>query len=241
VDRTPTADVGIVGMVTSDPEVTAVFPTLSSTVLTHSQEIRFFRGDSLDIAVTIQDDSDPADPVRLENCILRWAAKHGHGLVPTSLRNRVILGNESALLVKTSDRATEIEIVSEAKGHAVIHLEPTDTFLMPGGVPAIWDLELVKATHDVPIPPGSVAVSAGSNTVMSLSVPLNWTTSGLRLGDLLRIQGKLTRIVAIDGPQHLRVSRDDWSTEVTSNVVAWRSKTKTVAYGSFVVLGDVVR
>ena len=51
MDRVPTIDVGVLGVVFSDPEVIAVFPELSATILPHAQEIRFYRGDDIAIGV----------------------------------------------------------------------------------------------------------------------------------------------------------------------------------------------
>ena len=253
MDRVPTVDVGVLGVVLSDPEVIAVFPELSSTILPHAQEIRFYRGDSLDIAVQAQNDGDPADKVTLTDSVLRWAAKQGHGNVPSSLRNKLVLGNEAALLLKTSADPEQIEITSESNGQAIVHLTREDTYLLPT-VPAVWGLELVKATETLGLPVGNVLLTPGSDTLLSVSPALDWTKVRLRPGDLVRAQGRTVRVLAIDSAQHLRVDWSDWTGGLLpssgpivtpphgdSAVYAFRAKTKTVAYGAFVALGDVVR
>ena len=184
----------------------------------------------------------------LSDSVLRWAAKQGHGNVPSSLRNKLVLGNEAALLVKTSADPEQIEIVSESNGQAIVHLTRDDTFLLPA-VPALWDLELVKAVEALALPTGNVLFTPGSDTLLSVSPSLDWTKVRLRPGDLVQAQGRTVRVMAIDSAQHLRVEWSDWvaglvptsAPPCADTVCAFRAKTKTVAYGAFVVLGDVVR
>ena len=249
MDRTPTTNYGILGIVASDPEVIAVYPELSSTVLPHSQEIRLFRGDSLDIAVQIQNDGDPPDTVTLSNSVLRFAARQSVGSVPTSLRNKVILGNESALILKTSYDPDQIEITNDVTGKAIIHIQRDDTHLLPLGS-ARWDLEVVKATESISLPTGNVLFSAGSNVVMSISPELNWTELHIRPGDLFQAQGSTVLVLEVLSAQHLKLDWSDWTAETlpTNNASAccdavcmYRSSTKTVAYGALSILGDVVR
>lgn len=240
--RVPTVDVGVLGVVPTDPEVIAVFPELSSTVLPHAQEIRFFRGDSLDIGIQVQDDRDPADPVSLSNCLLRFAAKQGHGGVPSSLRNKVVLGNEAAMVLKSSSDSDQIEIVSEVSGQAIVHLYREDTHLLPTGS-AVWDLELVRPREAVTLPAGNVLFTSGADVVLSTIPSLDWTTLGLRSGDLFLAQGRTAVVAAVLSSQHLQLDWADWTSAVvpTSEISVYRARTKTVAYGAFVVLGDVTR
>lgn len=242
MDRLPTVDAGVLGVVLSDPEVTAVFPEMSSTILPHGQEIRFYRGDSVDIAVQLQNDGDPPDPIDTAGSVLRFAAKQGHGGVPTSLRNRVALGNEAALVLKTSADPTQVELVNPSKGQAIVHLSPEDTFDLPT-VPALWDLELTRPTARVDLPPGHLMFAGGSDVVLSLTTEVDWMQLGIRPGDLLTVQGRTVIVRKVISPIHLVVDFTGWTSGAmpTSAVAIHRGKTKTVAYGPFVVLGDVVR
>ena len=246
--RAPTTNIGVLGVVSSDPEVIAVYPSLSSTVLPHSQEIRLFRGDSCDLAVQIQDDGDPANTVMISNTILRFAAKQGHGGVPSSLRNKVILGNEAALILKTSYDPEQIEVTNETTGRALIHLLREDTHLLPVGT-AAWDLEITKATDSIDLPSGQVLFSGNSDVVMSITPALDWTALRLRPGDIFCAQGMTVLILEILSSQHMRVDWSGWTpgtvaTEASpclDTVCIYRGSTKTVAYGTLVILGDVVR
>lgn len=242
MDRRPTTDSGVLAVVMSDPEVEAVFPELSSTILPHSQEIRFYRGDSVDIAVQLQNDGDPPDPVSLDNAVLRFAAKQGHGGVPTSLRNRVVLGNEAALIVKCSYDPLEIEIFQSSAGRAIVHLDRDDTHLLPS-VPAVWDLEVTRPAGEIVIPDGQVLFTPGDDVVLSATPSLDWTALRLKAGDLFLAQGRVVLVRAVISSQHLRLDWADWTPGLlpSSSMRAWRGRTKTTAHGSFVALGDVVR
>lgn len=242
MDRVPTIDVGVLGVALSDPEVTAVFPEMSSTILPHGQEIRFYRGDSLDIAVQLQNDGDPPDPIDLGGAVLRFAAKQGHGGVPTSLRNRVILGNEAALVVKTSADPTQVELVNASRGQAIVHLYPEDTTDLPT-VPAVWDMEVTRPRSKMELPTGHLMFAGGSDVVLSLTTEVDWMQLGVRPGDLLTAQGRTVLVRKVPSQIHLVVDFTGWAHGAmpTSAVALHRGHTKTVAYGPFVVLGDVVR
>lgn len=250
MDRVPTIDMGVLGVVLSDPEVIAVFPELSSTILPHAQEIRFYRGDDLDIGVQIQNDLDPPDKVAISDSVLRFAAKIGAGGVPTSLRNRVVLGNEAALIVKRSYDPEEIEIVSDTNGQVIVHVRREDTWDLPL-VAASWDLEITKPVSDIALPSGSVLLSAGSDIAMSTTPSLDWTALRIRPGDLFQAQGRTVLVRAVLSAQHLQVDWSDWTAGIlptsgspppcSDAVCMFRGRTKTVAFGPFVPLGDVVR
>ena len=88
---------GILGVVPSNKEVKAVFPSLSATVIPHSQEIKFRRGDSFDIDVQVQNDQDPPSKVDISRSVVRFGAKQGFG--PPGGPN---IGNEGAQILKQS-------------------------------------------------------------------------------------------------------------------------------------------
>lgn len=242
MDRVPTVDVGVLGVVTSEPEVVAVFPQLSSTILPHSQEIRFYRGDSIDIGVQVQDDRDPADPVNLDHSVMRFSAKQRHGGMPTTLKVKTVIGNETSLVSKSSYSPSEIEIVSAQRGRAVIHLDRDDTHLLPSE-PALWDIELTRPAAEITLPHARVLFVPGDNVVLSMDPALDWVALGLRPGDIFRAQDRTVLVRAVLGIQHLQLDWSDWAPGQwdTLPMRAWRGRTKTVAFGSFVALGDITR
>jgi hypothetical protein len=239
VDRAPTRVPGVLAVFPSDPEVTVVYPEMSSTILPHSQEIRLRRGDDLDIKITVQNDGDPPDPINLGICVLRWAVKQGYGDVPTSLKNRIILGNEAALILKRSSYPEEIEI-SSGIGRAVIHVRSEDTSDLPL-VPALWDMELIRAGTEIifsPPPESSSIVQEGMGTIIC-----DQAFPTVRPGDIITVDGTPIVILKQLSPHIILVDRTEWTTiSFPSSLMRfYRGTRKTVAGGSFVILGDVVR
>lgn len=225
-----------------------MYPELSSTILPHSQEIRLFRGDDLDLAIQTQNDGDPPDRVPISDSVLRWAAKQGFGNSPTSLRNRVIIGNEGALLVKTSYDADEIEVTNDTQGQAILHLRREDTWDLPLGQ-AVWDLELVRPYAARVLPEASVQLSDGQDIAFAMG-GLDWTQVRVRAGDIFQAQGRTVLVREVLSAAHLRLDFAGWTTAVIPTgapppcadfVCIYEARVKTVAFGAFVVMGDVVR
>lgn len=226
---------GILGVFRSDPEVTAVFPELSATVIPHAQEIRVHRGDAVDIHVQLQDDLDPPNPFSLSGGILRWAAKIGYGKTE---REGVTVGNEGALIVKRSYDPSGIEFISGGK--AVIHVSRDDTVGLPFS-PAVWDLEATAVAEPVVVPPTARAqLLAGSDTVIA-GPGTNWEQLGAANGYLLTIQGRTVMVLNRLSPAHLVVDFSGWTTAPSEAFTLSRGRTRTVASGPFTVEGDVVR
>lgn len=238
MDRVPTTSAGVIAVYGSDMEVVAVYPEMSSTILPHGQEIRLYRGDDLDLRVQLQNDGDPPDQVSLDQSVVRWAAKQGYGLVPTSLKNRVILGNEAALIVKRSYDPAEVELSDAARGRAIVHLRRDDTWALPS-VSAVWDLEVTKPVSDVTLPEGArVQLVPGSD--VALAVNVLWSGLSLRGGDIFEADGRRVLVREVLSDMHLRLDWSSWTGGLTSFQLR-RGRTKTAASGAFVLMGDVVR
>ncbi len=238
MDRVPTVSSGVLAVYGSDVEVIAVFPELSSTILPHGQEIRFYRGDDLDLQVQLQNENDPPDPLSLTNSVVRFAAKQGYGNVPTSLRNRVVLGNEAALIVKRSSDPEQIEITDASRGRAVVHLVRDDSWSLPTA-PACWDLEVTRPTGDIVLPGGAQVQFVPSSDVV-FGMGLDWVALKIRGGDIFEAQGRLVLVREVISSMHLRLDWFDWTSGYATPVLR-RGRTKTVASGAFVLMGDVVR
>lgn len=238
MDAVPTVKVGALGVVPIDPEVIAVFPELSSTVQPHAQEIRLYRGDDLDITVQLQNDGDPPDPVSLVNAVVRWAAKQGYGNLSSAIRSQTILGNESALIYKRSHVPSEVEIVDPSRGRAIVHLTRDDTMDLPS-VPAIWDLEVTRPIGDYALPADArIQLTAGSD--VAIAIGFDWIALGVRRGDIIETAGRRVLVRQVTSTMHARLDFFDW-TGGYYPIVIRKGRSKTVAAGRFVVMGDVVR
>lgn len=239
MDAVPTTNTGVLGVLMSDPEVTAVYPELSATIQPHSQEIRFYRGDDLDLPVQVQNDGDPPDAVDITDSVMRFVAKQGFGLSPKSAPLSTTLGNDFALVVKTSSDPDQIEM-DPSRGRAIVHLRREDTFDLPL-VPAVWDLELIRPRAEISLPESSmVQVSAGNDMVFGLS-GIDWTALKIRRGDLIKLQGRVVPVIEVISQVHLRVQFSNWTPAYIprNQVVLRRGQTKTIAFGAFIVMGDV--
>lgn len=225
----------VLATVPADPEVIAVFPELSSTVITHSQDIWLRRGDTLDIHVQVQNDEDPAEEYNIGNSILRWAAKQGFG---ETERRDLILGNDAALILKRSYNPAEIEFTNSAKGQAIIHLKRADTAGLSSS-PTVWDLELAKANGGITVPVGAT-VALLANSPLVRAVGFQWTDLGVVGGDLFQAQGRLVLVNEAIGPNVISVDFRGWTSDPAATFQVWRGNVKTVAGGTFRVLGDVV-
>jgi hypothetical protein len=227
---------GILGVYRSNPKVIGVYPELSATLIPNMQEIRLRRGDSLNIAVQIQDDHDPPDPVSIDaEAVLRWAAKIGYGKTE---REGVVIGNEGALILKRTYSTDEIELTGA--GRAIVHLRRADTLRLPLS-PAVWDLEMTKPTEAIAVPTGG-QVQFVAGTHIAIASGLDWTALNLRPGDLFTAHGRTVLITGILSPAHLELDYTGWpSGSIPSSEVKLAvSETRTVASGPFIVEGDVV-
>jgi len=234
---------GILGTFRSDPEIVGVFPELSATAIPHAQEIRVHRGDSMDIAIQVQDDKDPPDYVSVMGGVLRWAAKIGFGVTE---RNGVVVGNNGALIIKRSYVPGEIEMTSPTNGRAIIHVRREDSRRLPLS-PAVWDLEFTEAVSEITLPVGAtVQLVAGSPTAIASG--LSWTDLGVMSGDLFSAQGHTVMVTEVISPVHLGLDYTAWTTATLPSAAPGCApefaicvgRTKTVASGPFVVEGDVV-
>ena len=232
--------VGVLGSWASDPEVIGVFPELSATVITHAQEIKFYRGDSFNIGLQLQNDSDPPSAVDLGVSVVRFAAKQGYGLTNSK---GVLVGNSGALILKRSYDPREIEIPLGTGGQAVIKIKKRDTLDHPL-VPFVWDLEVTKAIEEVPST-GTVTVTAGSDTIMGTGASFG----DLDLGDIIEVQGKRVLILDRIDDQNIQVDYSDWTSETINaagpdcidGYCTYVGRTRTVAFGPWTAVGDVIR
>lgn len=225
----------VLAIVPSDPEVIAVFPELSSTVLPHHQDIRLRRGDTLDIQVQFQNDEEPAEEFNIGGCVLRWAAKQGFG---ETEREDLILGNDAALITKRSYDPTEIKIVNSSKGQAVVYLKKIDTADLSAS-PTVWDLELTKPNGELTPPAGAtVGLTAGSALVRANG--FTWNTLGIQAGDLFKTQNLLVVVTRYISTSTIEVDYRNWTASPFGTFQTWRGNVKTVAGGTFRVTGDVI-
>lgn len=230
-----TAGGGILGVYRSNPEIVGVYPELSATLIPHAQEIRLRRGDALNIAIQVQTDGDPPDPMGIDDAVVRWAAKIGYGQTE---REGVTIGNEGALILKRSYLPSEIEFGGGA-GRAILHLRRADTLRLPLS-PAVWDLEVTRPDHEVAVPEGTVQFVGGSP--FAIATGIDWTKLDLRAGDLFSAQGRKVMITGVLSPAHLELDFSGWTTGAvpSAEVKLFTGETRTVASGPFVVEGDVV-
>jgi hypothetical protein len=226
------AQVGALGIWPSNSEVIGVFPELSATVQSHSQEIRFFRGDSFSIGLQIQNDSDPPSAVDLGVSIVRFAAKQGYGLTNS---NGLLIGNAGALIVKRSYDPKEIDVTLGSAGQAVIKIKKRDTLDHPP-VPFVWDIEVTRAIQQL-ASAGTVRVTEGSDCIQGTGTDF----SDVDLGDIIEVQGRRILILDRIDEQTLQVDFSDWASEDTLDYCLYEAQSRTVAFGPWTALGDVIR
>jgi hypothetical protein len=225
----------VLATVPSDPEVIAVFPELSSTIIPHQQDIRLRRGDTLDIQVQVQNDEDPPQEFNIGGCVLRWAAKQGFG---ETERRDLILGNDAALIVKRSYNPAEIKTVNSGKGQAIIHLKKADTAGLSAS-PTVWDLELTKPIEEF-VPPTGASVALLLNSRLVRANNFSWVDLGVAAGDLFKAQNLLVLVTRFVSSMVIEVDYQGWSSDSYAPFQAWRGNVKTVAGGTFRVTGDVI-
>jgi len=212
-----------------------VYPELSATLQPHRQEIRFFRGDSFDIPVQLQDDDGCAPTnVPLEQSLVKFAAKLGFGNVPSDPRRTI--ENEGASVLKSTYDGS-IELTDASNGRAIIHIRKDDTFNHPLGDGYVWDLEVIKAVSHFDDPQGTVSVQAGSKVIMGLGTDL---PASLGFGDIIHVQGRFIQVVKRDSESILTTDFDGWTSEGTLAYNLYRGQSRTVAAGPWRCSGDVV-
>lgn len=208
-----------------------MFPALSSTVITHSQEIRFYRGDSFDIDVQVQDDYDPPNRVDISRSILRFAAKIGFGTIPYGSN----IGNEGAQIVKKSYLSSEVEFVNEVNGQARIKIKKRDTINHPT-VRMMWDIELTKPIEHLE-QFGSVQTFPSDYIIMGSN---DTDFSVVDLGDIIHVEGKHVLILDVLDAHTLRTDFNGWTGGNNQDYNLYRASSKTIAGGPWACLGDVV-
>jgi hypothetical protein len=224
---------GILGVVPSPVEVTAVFPELSFTVMPHSQEIRFRRGDSFNIDVQVQDDQDPPSNVSIARSVLRFAARQQYAPSPQpSTRNR----NLGATILKTSYDSNEIEFISENNGQARIYIKKSDTISHPS-VMMHWDIELTKPIEHLTDQPGTVRVQYGDPIVAGL---LTDFPTSIGLGDIIHVQNRYVMIIQRIDNRTLKVDYKDWTNEQNMSYNLYLAQSKTIASGKWNCLTDII-
>ena len=232
--RIASSIIGILGRWHEQEEVRAVYPSLSATLQTHRQEIRFNRGDSFDIPIQVQND-DRCSPsnVSIDKSILKWAAKLGVGLVPGDITRSI--ENEGATIVKTTYDG-EIELTQASNGRAIIHIRKADTWNHPLGNSYLWDLEIIKAVEHLEDQPGTVQVQESSGVIMGIGTDF---PSSIGIGDIIHVQDRYVQITKRDSESILNVDFTEWSSEVGLNYNLYRGQTRTVAAGPWRCIGDV--
>lgn len=221
--------IGARGVWRRDPEIVAVFPTLSASVQAHAQEIRFRRGDAFALRVQVQDDQDPPDQVGIDGCFARFAVKQGYGQTDAY---RSFLGNEAATVFKTS--AVPRDILLGSGGRLTVFIDSGDTRDHPM-VPFVWSLEITRRAAEIDVP-GTVTVVSGQKQIPATDPQLD----AIRVGDLLEIQGTRVRVAEIR-PDHFVTDHDGWTTALFEPWRAWRGDSRVVASGPWVAEGSTLR
>jgi|SRR6056300_567843 len=226
---------GILGVIPTDQEIVGVYPTLSATKLPHAQEIRFRRGETLDLPIQIQDDQDPPDKVALLNAVIRFAAKQTFG---TGYHFQLYVGDR-ALVAKRSYDSSEIEFTSDSNGQAILHVSSEDTEGLPAA-PAVWGLEVIRPTTQIAVPTnGKANFLEGSDMVQSSG--FCWTDIGVRAGDLILAQGRTVLVLDVPAPTVLQTDFNGWAYEAQAEICLYHASSKVVASGPFEVLGTATR
>lgn len=226
---------GVIGVVPCDPEIIAVFPQLSSTVIPHEQEIKIRRGDTLNLSILVQNDDDPPDRVSIMTSVMRFAVHQGPGIPRSSLSNTQ-LANSGALIYKRSYLPAEIEYTGASNGEAVIHVRPSDTRDLPQ-VPALWDLELTNRVDLLSTTGLKANLVMGSPVIQS--VGFSWTDFPIGDGDMIEIQGKLVLVVEVLNSAQLHVDFQDWVGATQIDFCLYTGDRKTLASGTFTTVGDI--
>jgi hypothetical protein len=221
--------IGIRGIVPSNPEVIGVFPSMSSTIIPHMQQIKFHRGDSFDIKVQVQDDVDPPMVVSIDGAVLRFAAKVGYGTPPSGS----FVGNEGAAIIKRSYDASEIEISNASKGQAIIHIQRGDTIELPL-VPMVWDMEVTFKGPPIAVT-GKVITIPGDMVVPGIATGFE----GVVPGDILTVEGRDVMVVQ-NLNSALVTDFSGWTGGFVLPYEMHRGLTRTIASGSWTCVGDVV-
>ncbi len=149
---------GILAVFPANQEVFAVYPTLSSTILPHRQEIRFFRGDSFTFHVATQNDAQPPSNVDISRSVIRFAARQDFASYTYA---NPADWNDSAVILKKNYVTDQISVTNEINGHFDVKIKRADTILHPLGRMG-WDLEVTRPTEHLAGQPGTVSVQAGS-------------------------------------------------------------------------------
>lgn len=225
----------VLATVPSEPEIIAVFPELSSTIITHQQDIRLRRGDTLDIYIQVQNDYDPPEIYNINDCILRWGVKQGFGDTESP---GVVVGNEGLLILKKSYNQLEIKLTNPANGQAIVYLNKTDTAELSFS-PTVWELEITKPISKL-IPPSGTSVRLLANSPVIRANGFRWDTLGIQAGHIIETQGR--KILVNQVVSYLDIEADflDWVSEPNAPFQAWRTNVKTVASGTFQVQSDVI-
>jgi hypothetical protein len=222
---------GILGVVPSPVKVRGVFPALSATVIPHSQEVRFYRGDSFDLDVQVQDDYDPPNRVDISRSVMRFAAKLGFGNVPYGST----IGNVGAQILKKSYLASEIEYVNEVNGQARIKIKKRNTLDHPT-IPMVWDIELTSPVEHLTTV-GTVRTSAGDPIITGSN---DTDFSVVDLGDIIHVEGKHVLILDVLDEHTIKTDFDGWAGGLGQDYNLYRASSKTIAGGPWTCLGDVV-
>lgn len=227
---------GILGVVPSAVEVTAVFPSLSATVIPHAQEIRFRRGDSFSLDVQVQDDQDPPSMVDISRSVLKFGAKQGYGQYNVA-RPTIIVGNEGLQILKQSYLTAEIEFIDETSGQARIYIKKADTATHPL-VPMKWDIELILPTSHLDGQPGTVITQAGDPVIQGVGT--NFEAAGIGLGDIIHVEGRHVMVTEVTGPTSLLTDFTAWTGGSGLTYNLYLGASRVVASGDWTCLGDVV-
>jgi hypothetical protein len=220
---------GILGVFRGIAEVTAVYPTISSTVQPHRTDITFRQGDAFEINVTVQDDSDDPHPVNIDRCLLRFAAKLGSGVVPGDIA--ATIGLDGAHVVKQSSNPAEIAFAGPGNARIVIGM--ADTIAHPLNTGYAWDLQVIRPTEQRNMV-GAVRIKNNENIVMGFGTDF----TAVAVGDIFEAQGKKALVTEVLSADTIRVACSSWVDERRAPYAVWRTESRVVASGRWMCVGN---
>jgi hypothetical protein len=225
---------GILAVFPANQEVFAVYPELSSTILPHRQEIRFYRGDSFTFHVSTQNDAQPPSNVDISRSVIRFAARQDFaGYTYANPED----WNASAVILKKSYVTNQIEVTNELNGQFDVKIKRADTIFHPLARMG-WDVEVTRPTEHLAGQPGTVSVQTGSPLITGLGT--DFTAAGLELGDIIHVQGLHLLVTDVLDERIVQVDFTDWTNESGLSYNLYKGETRTVASGPWTCIGDRV-
>lgn len=225
---------GILAVFPANQEVFAVYPELSSTILPHSQEIRFYRGDSFTFHVSTQNDAQPPSSVDISRSVIRFAARQNFA---SYTYENPADWNASAVILKKSYDENQITVTNEINGKFDVKIKRADTIFHPLTRMG-WDIEVTRPIEHLASQPGTVSVQTGSPYVTGLGT--DFTTANLEMGDIIHVQNLHVLVTNVLDERTAETDFSDWQNATGLTYNLYKGETRTVAGGLWNCQGDRV-